>query len=88
MIYNCRVIQNELSIDKHLFRTNSFTINKVLILDSILIKSKSAIKKVLYNSYHEGYFEMTIYENLELNNGRKKEEDKLQRQFNLKVESL
>ena len=37
---------------------------------------------MLSNYYHEGYFEMTIDDFLELNNGPKIEEEELQRQFN------
>ena len=37
---------------------------------------------MLSNYYHEGYFEMTIDDFLELYNGPKIEEEELQRQFN------
>ena len=43
---------------------------------------------MLSDYYHEGYFEMTIKDSLELNNGPKIEKEELKRQFNETVGSL
>lgn len=64
-------------LDSNLFLTKFFNIEKDLILDSSF--NKSGIKKVLSKYFHEGYFEMTIQDFLELNNRPKIEEGELQR---------
>ena len=71
-------------LDPNLFLTNFFDIRKDLILDSIF--DKLAIKKILSEYYHEGYFELKIEDFLELNNGPKIKEGELQRQFDEKVQ--
>ena len=70
-------------LDTDLFIKKSFKIDKDLILDPSF--NKSAIKKVLSKYYHQGYFEMTMEDFLELAESPKIKKDELQNQFNTKV---
>ena len=70
-------------IDKKLFLTKSFNIDQDLDIDPSF--NKSAIKKVLSKYYHEGYFEMTMEDFLELAESPKIKKDELQHQFNTTV---
>ena len=54
-------------LDSNLFLTKSFNIDKDLRLDPSF--NPKVIKQVLSKYYHEGYFELTMEDFLELNNG-------------------
>ena len=54
-------------LDSNLFLTKSFNIDKDLLLDPSF--NPKVIKNVLSKYYHEGYFELTMEDFLELNNG-------------------
>ena len=54
-------------LDSNLFLTKSFNIDKDLLLDPSF--NLKVIKKVLSKYYHEGYFELTMEDFLELNDG-------------------
>ena len=54
-------------LDTNLFLTKSFNIDKDLLINPSF--DKKLIKNVLSKYYHEGYFELTMEDFLELNNG-------------------
>ena len=71
-------------LNPNLYLTNLFNIDKDLILDPSF--DKTIIKNKLSQYYHEGYFELTIEDFLELNKGPTIKEGELQREFDIKVE--
>ena len=66
-------------LNPNLYLTNLFNIDKDLILDPSF--DKTIIKNKLSQYYHEGYFELTIEDFLELNKGPTIKEGELQREF-------
>ena len=54
-------------LDSNLFLTKSFKIDKDLLINPSF--DKKIIKNELSKYYHEGYFELTMEDFLELNNG-------------------
>ena len=71
-------------LNPNLYLTNLFNIDKDLLLDPSF--DKTVIKNKLSQYYHEGYFELTIEDFLELNKGPTIKEGELQREFDIKVE--